>query len=498
MDKRNQIQNSLIYMLPKIATTFFSICALAVYTRFLTKYDFGAFALAEVCAIFLTGIVNFGMIVGFERNFFKYQDEAKRRELLYSTLSFVLAMFIIFVGLTYAWRDSLSKWIVQSDRYGNLIFVLFCATVFISLNQYFFIYFRNEEKPKRFVLYTVIFSSLNVFFPVILIVFAHKGIMGLAWGQLLASLAVFVILGIRFLKEAPFSLNFSVIKDVFKISYPLTPRIFFGVINSQINKYILAIMSSVGGVGLFSIAQRIANAVFVFMTTLQNVFNPGVYKKMFSKENNSGVEIGKYLTPFLYFSVAFALVLSLFSEEVLYIVTAKEFRGAANMVTVLSVYYAILFFGKITGLQLIFVKKTFITSILTIFTIGLNVLIAIPLTKQFGAIGAAWATLLVGIISGMAAFVIAQRFFAIKWEYRKVVILFSVLIFSSGLLLIMSEGRAPYISCLVLKCLSFAAYFYIGIRMKILTKENLIIFKNIITLKKEDAKVIPVCAECEI
>lgn len=488
-EKQKQMKSSLIFMLPKVVTAFFPVCALVVYTRFLTKYEFGAFALAEACAIFLSGIVNFGMLLGFERNFFKYPDEGGKKELLYSTIAFVVMIFVIFAGLTYIWKDFLSKWIIRSGGYGNLVFVLFCATVFVSLNQYYFVYFRNDEKPKKFVFYTVMFSFLNVFFPIILIVFAKNGIMGLAWGQFLASLVIFVILGIRLLKETPFSMNFSALKDVFKISYPLTPRIFFGVINTQINKYILAIMSSVGGVGLFSVAQRLSNSVFVFMTTLENVFNPGVYKKMFSKNNNSGVEIGKYLTPFLYFSVAFALAMALFSEEVLYIFTSKEFHTAANMITVLSVYYAILFFGKITGLQLIFARKTYLTSILTVFTIGLNVLIAIPLTKKFGAIGAAWATLLVGIISIIVSFIITQKLFEIKWEYYKVFGIFSVLIASS--ILVLMDSSIPYIFRLGLKCFSLVVFFNLGVRMRILTKENFIMLKDIVTFRKEEAEVMP-------
>jgi O-antigen/teichoic acid export membrane protein len=485
MEEKTQLKHTLIYMLPKAVTGFFPILGLAIYTRFLTQFDFGVFALAEACALFLSGIVNFGMIIGFERNFFKYQDTEEKRALLYSTMSFVLVLFAIAAIFTYLFKGLLSNWIIRYSGHGSLIFVLFCSTVFASLNQYYYIYFRSDGRPKIFVFYTSIFGFLNVVLPVAFIVFAHMGIMGLAVGQLIAGLIIFTALGVRFLKEVSFSFDFKILKEVLKISYPLTPRIFFGVINAQISKYILAIMSSVGGVGLFAVAQKLSNLIFTFIVTLQNVFFPGVYKQLFSKEDYSGEKIGKYLTPFLYFSVGVALLFALFSKEILYVFTAKSFSDAADIITVLSTYYALLFFSSITGLQLIFMKKTYITSLLVIFTIGLNVLIAIPLTKSFGAIGAAWALLFVGIISGTVSFIIAQRLFAIKWEYGKVISIFCVLIFSSLLILISDYYHISYLYCLSIKCLALVSYLYIGVKIKIITKESINDFMNILTFKKE-------------
>ena len=483
MERIIQLKHSLIYMLPKGITGFFPVLALVVYTRFLTKFDFGIFALAGVCAIFLGGIVNFGTVTGFNRNFFKYNHEQERRELLYSILSFVLVAFIFVAIITLIVKGILSRWIVQHDGYGDVIFILFCSTVFANLNQYFFFYFRNDERAKTFVLYTSVFSFLNVAIPVILIVFIHLGLMGLVFGQLIAGSIIFIFLGFKFLREVPYSFNPVMLKEVLIISYPLTPRIFFGVINSQISNYILAVMNTVGGVGLFSIGQRISNFIFVFMTTIQNVFNPYVYKKLFSGAENAGAEIGKYLTPFLYFSVALGLLFALFAKELLCVFTARSFHAAAGVLTVLSIYYSMLFFGKITGLQIIFKKKTYLVSVMTLFTIGLNVLIAIPLAKHFGAIGAAWALLIVGVIASATSFTIAQRLFYIKWEYKKVISMFCILIFSSALILLSENYHVPYLYCLVFKCLALLIYLYVGISIKIITKENLIMLKDVVTLK---------------
>ena len=71
------------------------------------------------------------------------------------------------------------------------------------------------------------------------------------------------------------------------ISLPLTPRFFFGVINTQFDRYMLGILGSVGGVGLFEIGQKIGNIIFSFITALQNYFSPKVYQMFFSKEKKN-------------------------------------------------------------------------------------------------------------------------------------------------------------------------------------------------------------------
>ena len=93
-----------------------------------------------------------------------------------------------------------------------------------------------------------------------------------------------------------------------------------------------------------------------------------VYKKMFSMgKKEGGIEIGKLLTPYMYFSVFFCLLISLFSEEIIFILTPYEFHSASKIISVLCMLYAIYFFGKQP--QLLYSKKTLISTFIFIFSI---------------------------------------------------------------------------------------------------------------------------------
>ena len=67
--KEQQIRNSFIYLLPTGIGNLIPILTLPIFTRILTKEDYGVLALAQVYAIFVSGLANFGLTIGYERNF---------------------------------------------------------------------------------------------------------------------------------------------------------------------------------------------------------------------------------------------------------------------------------------------------------------------------------------------------------------------------------------------------------------------------------------------
>jgi len=476
--KQQQIKNSIIYLIPVAVGNLIPIATLSIFTRILTKEDYGILALAQVYAIFVTGIANFGLTIGYERNFFEYRTSKQDLGLLYSTLFFVITAFLICAIITYLFRSSLSKWIIGLTTQGNFLFWTFCSTGIVGLKNYYLIYFKNTENAKDFAWYTIDETILGALLALFFVWYGRIGVIGLVWGQLIASLVIFSVLSLKFLKLHPIEFNWSALRNSLMISYPLTPRIFLGVIGNQFDKYMIGLMNNVGGVGVYSIGQKISNIVFTFMTAIQNVFSPQVYSRMFDLGSRGGESIGRYLTPFAYMSVFVALLISLFAEEVITVLTPPSYHSATQIVMILSMFYATMFFGKQP--QLIFVKKTYVTSLLTLLSIILNILINIPFILKWGAIGAAWGTFSAGIISGVIAFMVSQHFYEIKWEYKKMAFIFGTFFISSLLLSIMLSTGFHYGIRFLFKWVALAVYLYIGVQVEVITKDNIFLIKNML------------------
>jgi O-antigen/teichoic acid export membrane protein len=464
-------------MVPVIVGNILSILTLPLFTRILSVEDYGVYALAQVYAIFINGVSNFGLTVGYERNFFEHSEIKKRAGLLYSTLLFVIGTFILFGVLTFLFKNRLSELVIGNKEYDHILFWSYCAVSLTSLKAYFLTYFKNTENARAYVWYTIDENLITTVLSLIMIGYLKIGIMGLIWSQVISSGLIFLILCFRFLRNLPLTFDFTALRDSLKLSLPLTPRIFFGVIGSQFDKYMIGLLSTVGGVGVYNLGQKFANITFTFMTAIQNVFGPQVYKRMFEMNpEEGGRSIGKYLTPFLYLSIGGGLALSLFGEEAIIILTPKPFHGAINIISILSLLFGAYFFGKQP--QLIYAKKTGIISILTFLSIGINILINIPMINLFGVIGAAWGTLISGVISVGITFLISQKYYRIYWEYFKVSAIFLVFFISTMLCILMRDYEVDYLVKLTFKLIFAAIYLYFGIVFKILTKENYLTLKK--------------------
>ena len=454
------------------------LLSLPVFTRILSKEDYGVWSLAQVYAIFVNGVANFGLTIGYERNFFEKKETEKVAGLLYSTLLFVLSTFLIFGILTWLFRGALAQWIIGSKEHGSILFWSYCAISVLGLKTYYLTYFKNTENARAFAMYTIDENILGVFFSLVMVWYFRIGVIGLVWGQLLASCIIFAVLSIRFVRVLPVAFDWSALKDSLKLSWPLTPRIFFGIIGNQFDKYMIGLLNTVGGVGVYNIGQKVANVVFTFMTAIQNVFSPQVYKRMFEMGEEGRESIGRYLTPFLYVSILVGLLISLFSEEMIAVLTPKSYHEAVDIVSVLSMLFGTYFFGKQP--QLIYAKKTHITSMLTLVGIGLNIMINVPFINKWGAIGAAWGTLLAGLISGAISLAVSQRYYRIAWEYKKMAWIFLVFFGSGVLLIVLRRYGVSYGGRVSVKLASLAAYLFLGFKIGVVTKENYHSLRNMI------------------
>ena len=195
------------------------------------------------------------------------------------------------------------------------------------------------------------------------------------------------------------------------------------------------------------------------MTAIENAYSPEVYRRLFSKDKRIRKSVGSFLTPFFYLSILFCLFVSLFSYEILYMLTPKEFHSATPVISILVLLYGFYFFGKQP--QLMYAKKTGLISLLTFISIGLNIALNIPLIKYFGIMGAAWGTLLSGLISTAISFYYGQKYTPIKYE--KILLLILVYFITIVLInLFLGNSNIDYYPTLLFKILSLLGYLILG------------------------------------
>lgn len=417
--------NTLWYLLPTLVTSAVPLVTFPILTRVLTVEDYGAWGLAVAYGVVASGVANLGLAIGYERNFFQHDNAAERGPLLYSVLACVAAMLAL-VGLATWWaRHAVAHAIVGDGRFGMLVLVAFAANAVTSLKAYYLIYFKNTRQARLHTMYSVDETVVGALAAVVLVVWFRWGPMGLVAGQLFAAIGVLALVIVRVARELPprpASLSWPLLSDALAISLPLTPRVFLGVLGNHFDKFLIGQLSTIGAVGLYTAGQRLAFVVFQFLTALGNVFTPVVYERLMSGNEAVRRSVGTYLAPFAWIGAVFALCVSLFAEEALWLLTSGEFRNAAPIVSLLAISYGVMFFGKVP--QLTVARKTWLVSMLTVVSLALNVGINMYTVPRWGAEGAAGGTMVATLLSTWLAIVLGQRVCRVDWPWGRLSLVF--------------------------------------------------------------------------
>lgn len=404
------------------------IFSIPIFTRILSVEQFGIYALSIFFGTFISGISNFGLLTVFQRNFFEYNKKSDVKDLLFSIIVFISLILSIILILFNFIGESLSNLIFQKKIGINILILSSLLMGLKSLNQLFYTFYKNNLEGKLYSLISIVESILTLIIPLSILIFFQKSIESYIIGFLISYSIIFIIFYLKTFKSMSPKFNLFELKKSLKLSLPLTSTIFFGIINTQFDRYILGILNNLTGIGLYDIGQKIANTSFSFMTILQNIFEPEIYKKMFSNNVKEINQIGNYLLPYFFLSSVFCFFLMMFSNEIVYIFLPIEYEKSSMIISILSFLYLIYFFGKIP--QLLFMKKTTHISILSISSIISNILLNIYFINIYGMIGAAYGTLISGILITILRFHFSQKYFYINWDWKYLGILtVGVLIF---------------------------------------------------------------------
>jgi O-antigen/teichoic acid export membrane protein len=454
--------STLWYFVPTLVGAVLPLLTLPLITHVLTPAEYGAWVLAAVYGIFLSGLGNLGLTVAYDRNFFEFTDPRKNAALLWGTTLLVSSLLAVLIGISWIGRDVVAVQLLRLPGYGALVAWTTTAIGVGSLKQYFLLYFRNTGEARLYALFSIDESVLSALLTVAFVFILQVGPVGLAWGPLVASSLVLITLLRTVSRRVPPELHPEPILASLRLSYPLLPRIVLGVVGTQFDKWIVGVLGGAGSAGIYAIGQKLANVVFLVATALENKFQPRTYQLLFEGAAGAGARVGRLLTPYAYLIVGCGLILSLFAAEAVSLLTSPEYAAAAAVCYILVPHYAMMFFGKQP--QLIFAKRTGTLSALSIVSMGVTIVITTLAAQAGGVLGAAFGALVGGGL-GLIAFVwLSQRAFRIDFEKGKLFQYYGILAVACGGLLLASRlgwGGSQWIP---IKALILGLYAWIGWR----------------------------------
>lgn len=317
-------------MLGKLAAIFL----MPVYTNILTKEEYGAMALITSIKGIIDLVSNLNIHSGIARD---YYEEGVNRKTLVSTgfLSIVsLSLTVMIIGLLT--RHFWSGYVLGLKEVYWLPFTVMLMSVPTgSLMSYFAILTRFKKKPTLYSVGTVLQLIIQIIISVVGVVVLRAGIISVFLGVLIGEVVAAVYFS--FLNREYIGLRFDkgLLRRALVFALPTLPAILAGWLDSSMGQILIGKYVSVEDLGVYSIALSLASVFTLISTAFSNVWSPFLYENYLQPDFKKTIR--KLFSIMAFALVMMTLLLSMFSREIVLLLSNNGYLDACKYLTLLCV-----------------------------------------------------------------------------------------------------------------------------------------------------------------
>ncbi|MGQ1785512.1 MULTISPECIES: oligosaccharide flippase family protein [unclassified Saccharicrinis] len=422
---RSTVIQSFFYSLGNFFGKFSGIILLPIYLLYLPVEVFGLFALFEALFQIFQVFSGLGVKLGFARWYWDKGNTPNQKSLFFTAFTFNVIVCVLFSILLYLGFDLVSRYYLKTPI-GNYLVVLFIVGNLIKLlSEIPMLLLRAQHRAKKHSVVQLVQLISFVGFVYVFLAWFKMRLEGLFWATILSASFQFLILIPVIVRNIKLKLEVKIIKDILKYGFPVALGNMVNVLFNFTDKYFINLFSNLKNVGTFTIAHKISNIVnLLIVNAFMNAYMHSYFKGADKEEGE------KFFTrSFTYFLMVISfcsLLLILFIEEALMLFNTQQtdYKDSIILVPILTI--GLIFGGirQMLTLPINKIKKTKIIGTLSVVAGMLNVILNILFIPRWHAIGAAYATGIVQIISSGVLVYYTLKLTQLHLEWKRILILF--------------------------------------------------------------------------
>lgn len=414
------VRNSVIYSLGNLLPKITGFVLLPFYSYYLIPNEYGI--LSAMMAIM--GVLNILLILSIPRSiprlFYDYEDKERNKVFFGTIFISVFVIATVQISLLFLFNGTVEKIYKDVPFFPYFKYAILTAyfSVFFNVSNE---YYRQIGAATKFITHNLINFSAITGGAVLMLLIYKNGAESVLKGKFYGSLLIFGLTIYLFSKIAVLRFDFKIFKAILLFSLPLIPANIFAWIINMSDRVFIERYFELSLVGIYSMGYQIARLTSLFGNSIRQAYDPWFFKQARINSASSLEKItqgNNVISLVVLFAVFF---ISLFSKEGIDLLLNDKYKDAYIYVPIISLS---VFIGHMAGLlNLAFyqVKKTvslmWIIMVASIINIGLNFL----LISNFGAMGAAWATLLTFAFEFLLKYRIAEKFFKLRLKWSLIV-----------------------------------------------------------------------------
>ena len=438
------------FLFKLIAFWTFPLIAAALSPR-----AFGALELTLTATALLGMMANCGLNNSLQRFYWDAQTESLQRPVLVSSgLAALSAFLLVAMALGVVAMLVYSRWAEDVQLPLSWIGLLAGLVLMAAsqLVQYLLDVTRLHMAPWHFAGIALVSRVMTVAAGLATVVWLGLGLDGLLTAQALVMVATVPLAIYAVRKDITRRVDFSTVQKLVRFGYPfIYAGLAFWLFGSM-DRWLLAGISTVEEVGVFSVAHRFASVILFVSMAFGQAWSPLAIK---IRTDHPQTYRSLYVDILIALLCAMLLLgggIALFASEIVAWLMPVEYHGAGVVLAALALGLVLQSTMQVTALGISLENKTYLFARLSWLAAALNLLLNLAMIPALGALGAAVATSLCYLFLTSAYLYYTQRLHPLPLPWGKMLVLAGLWLVLAGCLIGLQLGH-PIASSVVLRAL---------------------------------------------
>ncbi len=468
-DLKNLAKHSSIYGISNLLQKGIGFIMIPVYTRYLTPSDYGILELLDLTINVISMILGVRLGTAIIRYYHHYESSEDQNEVISTAFIFVSIATLLTVGILECFTRPISGVILGNSDYFRYFQVILLSMGFQAIYSIPENYLLAQNKSLIYSAFSMATLISNLTFNILFIVVYRMGVMGMLLSMIITKFMSFV--GLLFvIRHIRLSLSWKKLWEMLKFGMPLVPESFCLFIMHYADRFFVQKYCDLSELGQYSLGYKFGMILSILISEpFYRTWNTQRFE--IAKREDAKYTFGKVLTYFSAVALFAGLGISVFINEVMYIMAPKEYQGATGVVALVVLSYILYGVAQYFSLGIMLSYQTKYAAYIQMVVAGLNLLFNWFFISRYGVIGAAIATVMSFLSLAVLTLMVSQRLYYVKFEYGRIATLFIVTAIVYGLSqMIHTPSVWAAIGMKVAVMLSFPLFLF---AMKFFTKQEL-------------------------
>lgn len=466
-------KDSFLYGSVGAVTKFLGLFLTPILSRTLTQEEFGSMdALLPLATILLTFVI-FGMDGAVARYFYEFKDEEKRTVVVSNGFFWQIAVVLIAVSFAIIFREEILLLYLNDSDLSEVFIILLLSVLFSTPFRFFINLLKWLFEKKGFLIISIGNIILTFFLTVIFVVKLNMGIKGVFLAQTISGL-IFSIFGYYFCRNyISFKFNKSILYQMLVYGAPLMFVAMLPALIPSLERYYINLYLGINFIAFYGIGSRIASALNFPIQSYLTAAGPFLYA--LHKEKDIKFTYHSLIILFSSGLIFSSIIIASFSQILFSLLAPESYKD--GLIVVIPILCALTFeaLSTVCGIGLSLSKKTYLTAIIHVVVLAINLTTLYFLTPLLGLVGIGISLAISKLLMLFLNTIIGRKVYPLKFHIKPVVI-----ILFSGIVLLILLDFIIYTKYLIFAGLFFSIIFLLIIYSFALDERLKVKAKNIL------------------